>query len=125
WDGLTENAGDEVLNGFYSNHYAADSTDPKVVNFVTSYRNAYGSDPVSFAALGYDAMNMLKDAIVRAGSADSAAVRDALMQTNGSYVTGNLTFDAKRNPIKSAVMMEIVKGDDGKLKPVYKTTVNP
>ena len=29
WDGLTENAGDEVLNGFYSNHYAADSTESK------------------------------------------------------------------------------------------------
>ena len=46
------------------------------------------------------------------------------MKTNGAYVTGNLTFDAKRNPVKSAVMLEIVK-QDGKLAPVYKTTVNP
>ena len=67
---------------------------------------------------------MLKDAFEKANTTDIAAVRDAFNATNGSYVTGNLTFDEKRNPIKSAVMMEIVK-KDGKLTPVYKATVNP
>lgn len=124
WDGIIDNAGDEVLNGFYSNHYAADSTDGKVVTFVNSYKAKYGSTPVSFAALGYDCVYLLKDAIGAAKSADSTTLKDQLMKTNGAYVTGNLTFDAKRNPVKSAVMLEIVK-QDGKLAPVYKTTVNP
>ncbi len=125
WGGIVDNAGDEILNGFYSDHYASDSTDPRVTEFVSSYRSLYNSTPVSFAALAYDCMYLLKDAITAAGSADPTAVRDALEKTNGSYVTGNLTFDAKRNPVKSAVMMEIVKGSDGKLTPVYKATVNP
>ncbi|MDR1108423.1 MAG: ABC transporter substrate-binding protein [Spirochaetaceae bacterium] len=124
WDGLTENAGDEVLGGFYSNHYAADSTDPRVVNFVTAYRAKFGSVPVSFAALGYDSLYLIRDAILKAGSTDSTAIKNALAQTQGAYLTGNLSFDAKRNPVKSAVMMEIVK-KDGKLVSVYKTTVNP
>jgi branched-chain amino acid transport system substrate-binding protein len=124
WDGLTENAGDEVLNGFYSNHYASDSTDPKVVNFVKAYQEKFKSVPVSFAALGYDSLYLIRDAILRAGSTDAPKVRDALAQIKGSYVTGNLTFDFKRNPIKSAVMVELVK-HDGKLTTVYKTTVNP
>ncbi|MDR1955415.1 MAG: ABC transporter substrate-binding protein [Treponema sp.] len=124
WDGLTENAGDEVLNGFYSNHYASDSTDPKVVNFVKAYQEQFKSVPVSFAALGYDSMYLIKDAILHAGSTDAPKVRDALVQTKGSYVTGNLSFDAKRNPIKSAVMVELVK-TNGKLTTVYKTTINP
>lgn len=124
WDGIIDNAGDEVLNGFYSNHYAADSTDAKVVGFVSSYEKKYGSTPVSFAALGYDCVYLLRDAITASGSADPTVLKDALMKADGSYVTGNLTFDAKRNPVKSAVMMEIVK-KDGKLTPVYKTTVNP
>lgn len=124
WDGIIDNAGDEVLNGFYSNHYAADSTDGKVVTFVNSYKAKYGSTPVSFAALGYDCVYLLKDAMGAAKSADSTTLKDQLMKTNGAYVTGNLTFDAKRNPVKSAVMLEIVK-QDGKLVPVYKTTVNP
>jgi branched-chain amino acid transport system substrate-binding protein len=124
WDGLTENAGDEVLNGFYSNHYASDSTDPKVVNFVNAFQAKYNSVPVSFAALGYDSLYMIKDAIISANSTDSTAIRDAFNRTNGSYVTGNLTFDARRNPIKSAVMVELVK-QDVKLDTVYKATVNP
>ncbi|MCM1321498.1 MAG: ABC transporter substrate-binding protein [Bacteroides sp.] len=124
WGGIVENAGDEILNGFYSDHYAADSTDERVVKFVEEYKRMYNSTPVSFAALGYDSMYMLRDAMVRAGSEDASAVRDALEQTNGSYVTGNLTFDENRNPVKSAVMMEIVR-DGEKLVPVYKTTVNP
>ncbi len=124
WDGIVDNASDEVLNGFYSNHYAADSTDGKVVEFVTNYVNKYGSTPVSFAALGYDCVYLLKDAMLKSGSSDSTVLKDALMETDGSYVTGNLKFDEKRNPVKSAVMMEIVK-KDGKLAPVYKTTVNP
>ena len=125
WDGLTENAGDEVLNGFYSNHYAADSTDAAVVKYVKNFKAKYNKEPTSFAALGYDSVYMIKDAILKAGGADNiAAVRDALESTNGDYVTGHLTFDAKHNPVKSAVMVELVKDGNG-MKVAYKTTVNP
>jgi branched-chain amino acid transport system substrate-binding protein len=125
WDGLQENAGDEVLNGFFTNNFTADSTAPKVVNFVKAFQAKYNSLPNAFAALGYDSAYLIRDAIISAGSADATAVRDALAKTNGAYVTGNITFDAKRNPIKSAVVLELVKGSDGKLTTAYKTTVNP
>lgn len=125
WDGLTNNAGDEVIGGFYSNHYAVDSTEPAVKKFVASFRAKYGADPNSFAALGYDCVYMLKDAIIKAGSSDAEAVRAALEATDGDYVTGHLTFDEKHNPIKSAVMLELVKTADGSLTTIYKTTVKP
>ena len=69
-------------------------------------------------------MYMLKDAIITAGAYDSSSIRAALEKTDGSYVTGDLTFDSRRNPVKSAVIMEIVK-KDGVLTPVFNTTVNP
>lgn len=125
WDGLTSNAGDEVLNGFYSNHYAVDSTSPAVQKYVAAFKAKYNKAPNAFAALGYDSVYLLKDAIVKAGSADSTAVKNALAAIQGDYVTGNLSFDSKRNPIKAAVMLELVKGDDGALAAVYKTTVQP
>ncbi len=125
WDGILGNANAEVLNGYYSNHYATDSTSPAVQSFVEKFNKKYSKDPNSFAALGYDSMYILKDAIIKAGSTDPQAVKVALEETDGNYVTGHLKFDEKHNPIKSAVMLEIVKGDDGKLKTVYKTTVNP
>src|SRR5574344_2394921 len=120
WDGLTDNAGDEVLNGFYSNHYASDSTDANVQKFVAAFNAKYNKDPNAFAALGYACVYLLKDAIITAGTTDSEAVRAALEATDGQYVTGHLTFDAKHNPVKSAVMLELVKGADGKLKTQYK-----
>ena len=125
WDGLAGNAGDEVLNGFYSNHYAVDSEVPAVQKFVSSFKTKYNSAPNAFAALGYDSVYMLRDAIAKAGTLDVASVRAALEETNGDYVTGHLTFDALHNPVKSAVMLELMRSGDGKLTSVYKTTVNP
>lgn len=124
WDGIIDNAGDEVLNGFYSNHYAADSTDPRVVNFVKAYEAKFNSTPVSFAALAYDCVFLLKDAMEKSGKTDATTLKDTLKGISGSYVTGTLSFDENRNPVKSAVMMEIVK-KDGKLTPVYNATINP
>lgn len=123
WDGLTDNAGDEVLNGFYSNHYAADSSDPAVQAFVKNFKAKYGKEPNAFAALGYDSMYLLKDAILKAGTTDAKAVRDALEKTDADYVTGHIKFDKKHNPVKSAVMIELVKNAEGKLEAVYNATV--
>ncbi|MDR2864731.1 MAG: ABC transporter substrate-binding protein [Spirochaetaceae bacterium] len=135
WDGLTDNAGDEVLNGFYSNHYAPDSDNPKVVQFVKNYETRYKKVPTSFAALGYDACYLVKDAIADTGESaliynngkvtlDSNAIKNTLAKTNGDYLTGHFTFDAHRDPIKSAVIVELVK-ESGKLKTRYKTTISP
>lgn len=123
WDGLTENAGDEVLNGYYSNHYAEDSDSPAVQNFVKNFEAKYNKKPNAFAALGYDSMYMLKDAILAAGTTDATKVRDALEKTNADYVTGHIKFDENRNPIKSAVMVKMIKDGD-KLSQAYAATVS-
>jgi branched-chain amino acid transport system substrate-binding protein len=124
WDGLTENAGNEVLNGYYSNHYAEDSDSPAVQKFVKSFKAKYGKAPNSFAALGYDSVYMLKDAMEKAGTnTDVAKIRDAFEATDGKYVTGHIVFDAKRNPVKSAVMIKMVK-ENGKLSTAYAATVD-
>lgn len=125
WDGLTDNAGDEVLNGYYSNHYSENSSSAAVQTFVKSFKAKYNKAPNSFAALGYDCVYMLRDAIKASGSTDdSAKIRDALEATNGDYVTGHIVFDANRNPVKSAVMIKLVKADDGKLATAYEVTVD-
>jgi len=125
WDGLVEDAGDEVAGGYYSNHYAADSTDPAVVKFIEGFKAKYnGRIPNAFAALGYDSMYMLKNAIEAAGTTDPAAVRDALENSEGNYVTGHIRFDEKHNPVKSAVMVKIEKNDSGALSVAYEATVD-
>jgi len=124
WDGLTENAGDEVLGGYYSNHYAEDSTDEKVQKFVGSFKAKFGKAPNAFAALGYDSVYMLKDSMEKAGSADAEKVRAALEAIDGEFVTGHIVFDKNRNPLKSAVMVKLEKNDEGKLYTAYEATVD-
>jgi len=122
WDSpkLMEVGGSAVEGCFFTNHYSQDDTAPMVQAFVKSYKTKYGADPDALAALGYDATNIMLDAIQRAGDTDGAKIKDALQKTDLKTVTGQVKFDGDRNPVKSAVIIEI-KG--GKL--VFKTTVNP
>ena len=127
WDEITNNAGDEALNGFYCNHYSSDSTDEKVQTFVNAFKAKYnGQSPNALAALSYDAAYLVAEAIKNAGTADDTKkIRDAMAALNVKLTTGTITFDAKRNPVKSAVILEIVKGADSKLTVKYAGTVNP
>jgi branched-chain amino acid transport system substrate-binding protein len=124
WDSLIDNAGDEVLNGFWSAGFAADTTDPRGQTFVRAYQAKFNKPASQFAALGYDSMMLVADGIKAAGSFEPAAVKDAMAKLNGPYITGNIRFDAHRDPIKGAAILEIVR-KDGKLANAYKTTVNP
>jgi len=124
WDSLTDNAGDEMLNGFWSSGFASDTTDPKGITFVRAFQARFNRPASQFAALGYDTMMLVIDGIKGAGSFDASAVKNAMAKINGSYVTGNIRYDSDRNPIKGAAILEIVK-QGGKLVNVYKTTVNP
>jgi branched-chain amino acid transport system substrate-binding protein len=81
------------------------------------------------AALGYDSMMLLKDAIVRVGppTGDMAAwrraVRDAVASTHDFQgVTGKITIDAQRNAKKPAVVLQIHQADK---KATYKTSISP
>ncbi|MDR0402349.1 MAG: ABC transporter substrate-binding protein [Treponema sp.] len=124
WDSLIDNAGDEALNGFWSAGFAADTTDPRGQAFVRAYQTKFNKPASQFAALGYDTMMLVINGIKAAGTFDTAAVKDAMAKLNGPYVTGNIRFDANRDPIKGAAILEIVR-KDGKLVNAYKTTVNP
>lgn len=125
WDEITNNAGDEVLHCFYSNHYSPDANDPDVKSFVKKFEAKYKITPNALAALGYDATYILAEAIQKAGSTNPEKIKAAMMKTDRKFVTGRIKFDANRNPVKSAIMLEIVKGADGKLATKFAGTVNP
>ncbi len=122
WDSdkLFELAGDAANGGFFSNHYSPDAGTPEVEAFLAAYQAKFNAVPDALAALAYDAAYMLAQAIEEAGSVDGVAIRDALAAINFTGVSGNVTFDENRNPVKSAVIIEIRDG-----RQVYKATVNP
>jgi branched-chain amino acid transport system substrate-binding protein len=125
WVGDALRNGREALNGCYiSNHYSADNPDPIVQNFVKSYRAKFSRDPDAIAALAYDAVKVLADAMTRANTTDGPRVRDALAQADVGGVTGRLKMNAQRNVDKPAVIQELVF-ENGDVRFVYKTTIEP
>jgi branched-chain amino acid transport system substrate-binding protein len=113
WDSpkLAEIGGPAVEGSYFSNHYSVDDPSPAVRRFVVAYNKRYGADPDSIAALSYDAVRLLADAIRRAGSTEGKRVRDALADTKDfEGVTGRITMDADRNPIKPAVILKVEGG---------------
>lgn len=101
-----------VEGDYFANHYASDIATPTAKKFIDAYTKQYGNIPDDVAALTYDSMGLLFEAIKKSPSLDRKVVRDSLATlANYSGVTGNIQFTAgSGDPVKSAVIMQI-KGD--------------
>jgi len=129
WDSpkLTEIAtikkpGDALKDCYFSNHYASDDPNPIIQDFIKKYQTKYSEVPDAMAVLGYDAANILYDAIKRANSTEGPKVRDELAKTaDFPGVAGQTTIDSARNARKPLVVLKIIEG--GKYE--YTATVNP
>lgn len=123
WDSskLFEIGGDALDGCYFSNHYSPLSPNPLVQAFVKKYQDRYHHTPDGLATLAYDATGFLGVALKSAKSFNGPDVRDALAATkNYPGVTGVISLDADRNPIKAAVVLKIEGG-----KATYVTTVQP
>jgi branched-chain amino acid transport system substrate-binding protein len=113
WDSpaLIQIAGKSADGSYYANHFASGDPNPQVQQFVANYRERYHSVPDALAALWYDGMRLMAEAIERAGSDNPEKIRDALAQTKGfSGVTGNISLDDQRNATKPGVIVTIQAG---------------
>ena len=101
-------------NVYWTNHYDPTDPDPKVQTFVADFQKMFEFVPNAISALAYDAVYMYKAAIEKAGSADSAAVRDALADTSAVYtgVTGSFSLDASGTPAKGSVILSFFADGD-------------
>ena len=105
--------GGSSVNGMYSNvSFFVKDPDPRIQGYVKKFQEKNSVTPNFHAALAYDAMYMLADAIKKAGSTERKAIRDALA-TAKDYkgLTGNITFTANRDAIKSYKVIKVENGD--------------
>ncbi len=120
WESVAKD-GDGALDGaYYSSHFAPDAPRdplrPEVQKFVDDYEKMFNEMPNALAALGYDTMMLLKDAIARAPVDDNLAswrnsVREAIARTmDFQGVTGKITPGDIRKP---AVVLEIQAAKKG------------
>lgn len=113
WDSpkLCEIGGEAVEGCFFLTHSYSGAEEPVMQKFAKAYSAKYGKDPDALASLAYDAVYVVAEAITRAGSAESKAIRDALAQTKDFQgATGSTTLDEQRNAKKAAYALLIEGG---------------
>ncbi len=108
-------AGD-LAECFYDSNYHWDASNPAALAVRESFQDIYGEEMRTSAVLAYQAMYVIADAVERAGSADPAAIRDALAETNyADHIlpySGPITFDdTGENEVASPVVMQVQDGE--------------
>ena len=118
WDNaaLIEEAGAVIDGSFFSSGFSAeaepDDLGEDVYQFVTAYTAMFGMMPDGGAALGYDALRLVVEAMRRAVDLTPAAIRDQLAATmNYSGATFISGYDENRHTSKSVVIKRIVDGE--------------
>ncbi|AQS59067.1 ABC transporter substrate-binding protein [Desulforamulus ferrireducens] len=117
-DVLMKMGGEAVEGSMVYCGFAADEAraGEKTKKFIEAYKAGNnGALPDMFSAQGYDAVMLLADAMKAANSDDPVKFRDELAKTKDwSGVSGTITFQENREPIKSPVYLLEVK--DGKFQ---------
>lgn len=113
WDGVLAKVVDpSVLEGavFLSPFFATDP-DPAIQSFTKKYQEKYNAVPDQFAADGYDSVYVIKAALEKAGSTESADLIKAMTEIEVDGLTGSVTFDASGEPTKGVKFVKIVNGE--------------
>jgi branched-chain amino acid transport system substrate-binding protein len=113
---------DAVEGHYFSTHCSIEQPTPEMTAFVGAYKKRFnGKSPDAMAVLGYDSAMVLVDAIKRANTTESAALRDAIAATKDfSGASGKFSLNADRDAVKALVFIQIKGG-----KFTYNATVNP
>lgn len=106
--------GKDCYGLYFSTHFAAAGAEGDTKVFIDRYKKAYGYVPDDVAALTWDSLRLVQQAIQDAGTVtgtikkDRKAVRDALAKIkNFKGITGNMTFTEDGDPSKCAVIVRI------------------
>ena len=106
-------AGPAAENVFFTTHALMDplNSTAGIQKFSAAYKAEYDRDPENaFAALGYDTIYLIVDAIKRAGATDAAAIKQALEATqNFPGITGLITLSPDSHVPRKEVTIIAVK----------------
>ena len=106
--------GKECFGLFFSTHYAAAGATGATKAFIDRYKSNYGYVPDDVAALTWDSLRIVQEAIQACGvmtgnlDKDRQCVRDALARIKKfDGITGQMTFTEDGDPVKCAVIVKI------------------
>ena len=109
-------AGKAAENVYFTTHALMDAKGGTegIKKFIEAYNKEYGHDPENaFAALGYDSVYLLADAIKRANGTDAEGHPEGADGNEGLHgITGSITFPKDTRVPQKGVTMILIK--DGK-----------
>ena len=79
-------------------------------SFLTSFRQRYGQEPDSYAALAYDSVKLLAEAAVNGGTSRQAVYQYLQNVKDYPGVTGSIGFDARHDAGRRIIMLTIQNG---------------
>ena len=109
----TIDLGGEAVEGIIipANYFSADPR-PAAKEFTREYQALFGAIPNQFAALAYDAANLMIAALHKAGVEDRSKVKDALVSLRGFQgATGSISYAKSHDPEKELVRITIKNGE--------------
>jgi branched-chain amino acid transport system substrate-binding protein len=112
---LMKLCGKDCIGSYFSTHYAAAGAQGATKEFIDQYKTKYKYEPDDVAALTWDAIRMLLQAVQNTKGLtgnlekDRKAIRDQLAQIKSfEGITGKMTFTGKTgDPVKCAVIVKI------------------
>ena len=112
---LVETLADLGKDVFFITHtYATPDAGPDMAAFLETWQGKYGEPPdTAFVATGWDTLNVLVQAIEKAGSTDGAAMAKAMEDQTFQLLTGKLDWSdaaSGHEPNKETVIVEITQG---------------
>ncbi len=106
---LIKIAGKAAVGSYLSDHFSPEDPNVETQRFVDSYNGDYGISPGPSAALSYDAVLLVAEAMKKANSTDPGKITNALASIKGfKGASGTYTFDADRNPVKGGVILKVL-----------------
>ena len=111
WDGIQTNFGKVAEGAIFASQFAPDDKAENVQKFMKAYKAKYNKEPIMFAALGYDTVEIVETALKSTKDLSGTSIREAMNNVSGiDLVTGKLKFDADRNPEKAVTFIQVKGG---------------
>jgi len=111
WDTLLPRDWPALEGAYFSTLWAPNQADKRGSKFVEAFQKAYDRAPSAQAALTYDSLGLLVQAIKNAGRAEPESIRAGLAGIeNYPGVGGSITFREGGDPLKSVAILKIDQG---------------
>ncbi len=98
---------DAKFSGYSTSHWHPDLKDRASLDFISSYKAAFGKIPNDTSVLAYDSMLLLVEALLKSKTLDREGVENSLNQiTSFRGVTGKFVLTKNQAPRKSLVLLK-------------------